>query len=162
LKVLFLNGYGARPGTVHSTLLKVVGHTVVEPDLPDHNFARSVALAQRVFNRHHPDVVVGWSRGGAVAMSINVKHASLILMAPAWKHWGTMATVKPEVAILHSPQDELVPIDESRALLRNSGLSEGRLVAVGEGHRMIDEAAVLALSEAVESSGSGCKRRQAA
>ncbi len=162
LKVLFLNGYGARPGGLIPTLLRVHGHTVVDPNLPDNNFARSVGLARRVFNRHQPDVVVGWSRGGAVAMSIDSEHASLILIAPAWKNWGTMTAVKPEVAVLHSPNDDLVSIDRSRELLQNSDLPEERLVAVGEDHRMIDEAAIVALLEAVESFGNGCERRQAA
>jgi hypothetical protein len=162
LEVLFLTGYGARPGGISSTLLRVHGHTVVEPDLPDDSFELSVSLAQRLFNRHQPDIVVGWSRGGAVAMSINSEHAPQILIAPAWKHWGTVATVKPETAILHSPHDDLVSIDESQELLRNSGLPKRRLVAVGEDHRMIDEAAIMALLEAVESFGSGWKQRQGA
>ena len=162
LKVLFLNAYGVRPGGISPTLLRVHGHTVIEPDLPNYNFARAVTLAQRLFNRHQPDVVVGWSRGGAVAMSINSEHASLILIAPAWKHWGTRSTVKPETAILHSPLDDLVSIEESQELLRNSGLPEGRLVAVGEDHRMTDEAAIIALLEVVESLGNGRKKRQVA
>jgi hypothetical protein len=161
-KILFLNGYGSRFGGMNSTTLRFHGHKVVEPDLPDNNFALSVTLAQRVFNRHQPDVVVGWSRGGAVAMSINSKSAPLILIAPAWKNWGTMTTVKPEVTILHSPHDDLVSIEDSRELLRNSGLPQERLVAVGEDHRMIDEAAFVTLLEAVESYGKGTEKRQAA
>jgi hypothetical protein len=161
-KILFLNGYGSRPGGMNSTALRCHGHNVVEPDLPDNDFARSVTLAQRVFNRHQPDVVVGWSRGGAVAMSINSKSAPLILIAPAWKNWGTMTTVKPEVTILHSPHDDLVSIEDSKELLRNSGLPQERLVAVGEDHRMIDEAAFVTLLEAVEFVGRSSEKRQAA
>ena len=95
-------------------------------------------------------------------MSIDSKSVPLILIAPAWTRWGTMARVKPEVGILHSPHDELVSIEDSRELLRNSGLPEERLVAVGDDHRMIDEAAMVALLEAVEFFGSGCRNRQAA
>jgi pimeloyl-ACP methyl ester carboxylesterase len=162
LKILFLNGYGSQPGGVNPAILGVHGYTVVEPDLPDNNFARSVTTAQRVFSRHQPDVVVGWSRGGAVAMSIDSKSAPLILIAPAWTNWGTMATVKPEVGILHSPHDELISIEDSRELLRNSSLPEDQLVAVGEDHRMSDQNTFVALLEMVESFGRGCERRQAA
>jgi len=95
-------------------------------------------------------------------MSIDSKNASQILIAPAWKNWGTMTTVKPEVMILHSPHDDLVPIDDSRELLQNSGLPEDRLLAVGEDHRMIDEAAFLALVKLVESFGKAREKRQAA
>jgi len=162
LKILFLSGYRSRPGGINSTILRAHGHTVVEPDLPDNNFARSVSLAQRVFNRHQPDVVVGWSRGGAVAMSIDTKYAPLVLIAPAWKNWGTMTTVKPDVTILHSPHDDLVSIEDSRELLLNSGLPKDRLLAVGEDHRMIDEAAFVTLLETVESLGKRSEKRQAA
>lgn len=162
LKILFLNGYGSRPGGINPTILGIHGHAVVEPDLPDKDFARSVTIAQRVFTRHQPDVVVGWSRGGAVAMSIDSKSAPLILLAPAWKNWGTMTTVKPEVTVLHSPHDELVPIEDSRELLRNSGLPEDRLLVVGEDHRMIDEAAFVTLLEAAESYEQTYEKRQAA
>ncbi len=95
-------------------------------------------------------------------MSIDTKYSPLILIAPAWKNWGTVATVKPEVAILHSPLDDLVSIEESRELLQNSGLPEERLLAVGEDHRMIDEAAVVALLEAVELVGNRSEKRKAA
>ena len=95
-------------------------------------------------------------------MSIDSKDAALILIAPAWKNWGTMTTVKPEVTILHSPQDDLVSIEDSRELLRNSGLSEDRLVVVGEDHKMIDKRAFVALLEAVEFVGIGSEKRQAA
>jgi hypothetical protein len=161
-KILFLNGYRSLPGETNPTILRVHGYTVVEPDLPDSNFAQSVTIAQRVFNRHQPDVVVGWSRGGAVAMSIDSKDAPLILIAPAWKNWGTMTTIKPKVTILHSPHDDLVSIEDSRELLRNSGLPEDRLAVVGEDHRMIDERAFVTLLEAVKFLGKGSEKRQAA
>jgi hypothetical protein len=95
-------------------------------------------------------------------MSVNSKDAPLILISPAWKNWGTMTTVKPEVTVLHSPHDDLVCIEDSRELLRNSGLPQERLVAVGEDHRMIDEAAFVTLLEAVEFFGKGPEKRQAA
>ena len=162
MKILFLSGYGSRPGEIAPTFLRARGHTVVEPDLPDNSFARSVTIAQRVFSRHQPDIVVGWSRGGAVAMSIDSKHVPLILIAPAWKNWGTMTSVKPEVTILHSPYDDLVSIEASRVLLRNSGLPQERLIAVGEDHRMTGEKAFVTLLKVVEIHGRGSEKRQAA
>ena len=160
--ILFLNGYGTRPGGIISTILRTHGHQVVEPDLPDDNFARSVSTSQRVFCRHQPEIVVGWSRGGAVALSLDSRNTPLILIAPAWRNWGTLATVKPNVAILHSPHDELIPIEDSRQLLLNSGLSLRQLRAVGEDHRMIDEGAFVALLETVDAIVGDCEGRQAA
>jgi hypothetical protein len=43
--------------------------------LPDDDFATAVKIAQEEFDRHQPDVVVGSSRGEAVAMNINIGSA---------------------------------------------------------------------------------------
>ncbi len=161
-KILFLSGYGTKPGETTPNILRTHGYTVVEPDLPDGDFARSVTIAQKVFNRHQPEVVVGWSRGGAVAMSIDRGQARLILIAPAWKNWGTVTAVKPEVTILHSPRDELVSIQDSLELLHNSGLPPQQLLVVGEDHRMTDREAAAALLQAVSDSTVQSDKRQAA
>jgi len=73
-----------------------------------------------------------------------------VLLCPAWKRWGTATKVKPGTAILHSPADETVPFADSQELLRNSGLPESALIAVGTDHRLTDPAALAAMLEAVE------------
>jgi hypoxanthine phosphoribosyltransferase len=47
------------------------------------------STAQAEFDQHQPDVIVGSSRGGAVALNINSKDTPLVLLCPAWKNWGT-------------------------------------------------------------------------
>ncbi len=76
----------------------------------------------------------------------------LVLLAPAWKYRGTATTVKPRTLVLHSPDDVLVPIDDNREMVRNSGLPQTVLREVGEEHDMTDPEALRALLEAVESS----------
>ncbi len=98
-------------------------------------------------------MVVGSSRGGAVAINMDTGETPLVLIAPAWSSRGTATTVKPATIILHSANDDVVPIEGSRELLRRSGLPEDRLVVVGDNHRMVDEAAFAALLEAVEEVG---------
>lgn len=49
------------------TFLAQKGHEVVNPPLPDEDFDEAVKIAQAEFDRHQPDVIVGSSRGGAVA-----------------------------------------------------------------------------------------------
>jgi hypothetical protein len=39
------------------------GHTVINPKLPDEDFADAVRITQAEFDRHSPNVVVGSSRG---------------------------------------------------------------------------------------------------
>jgi hypothetical protein len=131
-------------------LLCVGGHEVLNPALPDDDFDAAVAIAQAGFDRHRPDVVVGSSRGGAVAMNINSGTTPLVLMCPAWKRWGTATRVKPGTVILHSPADEVVPLADSQELLRNSGLPESALIVVGDEHRLGDAESLKAMLGAVE------------
>jgi hypothetical protein len=89
MKVLFLHGWRSIPGGVKPTFLARHGHEVVNPKLPDEDFREAVRIAQAEFDRHQPQVVVGSSRGGAVAMNIDSGEARLVLLCPAWKQHGT-------------------------------------------------------------------------
>jgi len=65
MKTLFLHGWTSTPGGVKPTYLRNQGHEVLNPALPDEDFEAAVRIAQAEFDQHHPDVVVGSSRGGA-------------------------------------------------------------------------------------------------
>ena len=103
------------------------------------DFAEAVRIAQQEFDKHQPQVVVGSSRGGAVAMNIKSGSAKLLLLCPAWKKWGTAKTVKPGTVILHSRADDVIPFADSEELVKNSGLSASALVEIGNDHRLADE-----------------------
>src|SRR5512140_2774213 len=109
MKILFLHGWQSTPGGLKPTYLKDHGHTVLNPALPDDDFDAAVRIAQAEFDQGSPDVVVGSSRGGAVAMNIDAGATPLVLSCPAWKRWGTATTVKPATIILHSRADDVVP-----------------------------------------------------
>ena len=72
MDILFLNGWQSTPGGLKPTYLTGHGHTVINPKLPADDFHAAVRIAQTEFDQHHPDVVVGSSRGGAVAMSMSM------------------------------------------------------------------------------------------
>jgi hypothetical protein len=135
----------------------------LNPALPDDDFEAAVRIAQAEFEGGKPDVVVGSSRGGAVAMNLNTANTPLVLLCPAWKRWGTATTVKPGTVILHSPADETVPFADSQELLRKSGLPESALIVVGHEHRLADpeslKAMLKAVEKAVEKAGMGEKTR---
>lgn len=152
MKILFLHGWQSTPGGVKPTYLKNHGHTVLNPALPDDDFDAAARIAQAEFDRGKPDVVVGSSRGGAVAMNIDSGSSPLVLLCPAWKRWGTATTVRPGTIILHSQADETIPFADSRELLRNSGLPESALVVVGHEHRLADPESLAKMVEAVERS----------
>src|SRR6476469_621591 len=109
MRILFLHGWQSVPGGVKPSYLAQHGHEVINPKLPDDDFAEAVRIAQAEFDNHRPQAVVGSSRGGAFAMSIGSGDARLVLLCPAWNKYGTARTVKPDTVILHSRADDVVP-----------------------------------------------------
>ena len=147
MKVLFLHGWHSVPGGVKPTYLVTHGHEVINPALDDDDFGLAVATAQADFNKHQPQVVVGSSRGGAIAMNINIGDAKLVLLCPAWKKWGTIRSVKSNTVILHSRADDVIPFTDSEELARISGAT---LIEVGNDHRLADAESLAAMLRACE------------
>jgi hypothetical protein len=150
MKILFLHGWQSIPGGVKPTFLAQHGHEVINPKLPDEDFTLAVKIAQEEFYKHKPEVVIGSSRGGAVAMNIDSGDARLVLICPAWKKWGTVKTAKPGTVILHSRADDVIPFADSEELVRNSGLSATALIEVGNDHRLADQESLGAMLRACE------------
>jgi hypothetical protein len=138
--VLFLHGWNSVVGVGgrKPTVLRDSGHTVLNPAPPDEDFEEAVRIAQAEFYLHQPHVVVGSSRGGAVAMNINAGTTPLVLLCPAWKKWGIATTVKPNTTILHSRADDVVRFENSAEVIRSSSLPDSALVEVGTDHRLAD------------------------
>ena|SRR5438270_2380876 len=154
MKILFLHGWNSVVGGVKPTYLKDHGHEVINPALPHEDFSAAVRIAEAVFDEHRPRVIVGSSRGGAVALNIESGDARLVLLCPAWKKYGTATTAKPGTVIMHSRADDVVPFADSEELVRNSGLPADALIEVGIDHRLGDPeplAAVLRACEEAES-----------
>lgn len=142
MKILFLHGWHSVPGGVKPTYLKSHGHEVINPALDDDDFKAALATAQAEFDKHQPHVVVGSSRGGAIAMNIDSGNAKLVLLCPAWKNWGTARSVKPASAILHSRDDDVIPFTDSEELVARSNLSPELFAEVGSDHRLADESSL--------------------
>jgi hypothetical protein len=153
MKILFLHGWQSVPGGVKPTFLAQHGHEVINPKLPDEDFNNAVQIAQEEFDKHQPQVVVGSSRGGAVAMNIKIGEARLVLLCPAWKKWGTIKTVKPGTVVLHSRADDVIPFADSEELVRTSGLPATALIEVGKDHRLADPEPLEAMLKACEGKG---------
>jgi alpha-beta hydrolase superfamily lysophospholipase len=150
MKILFLHGWNSVPGGMKPTYLKTHGHEVINPALDDDDFTLAVKTAQAEFDKHQPQVVVGSSRGGAVAMNIDIGDARLVLLCPAWKKYGTAKTVKPGTAILHSRADDVIPFANSEVL---AALSRATLIEVGTDHRLADPEPLAAMLKACEVAG---------
>ena len=114
LKILFLHGLESKPGGTKPTALSLEGHTVLNPSLPKDSFDESVAIAQKLVDSEVPDVIVGSSRGGAVAMAVNAGGARKVLVAPAWKKYGVEGKVDSGTIILHSESDDVVSFADTQ------------------------------------------------
>ncbi len=150
VKALFLHGWHSVPGGAKPTFLAQHGHHVINPALPDEDFEAAVGIAQAEFDRHWPNVVVGSSRGGAVAMNINSGGAKLVLLCPAWSRHGTAQTVKSGTVILHRRADDVVPFCDSEELVKNSRLPVSALIEVDTDHRLADPEPLGMMLEACE------------
>ena len=145
MKILFLHGLESKPGGSKPTYLEGLGYTVLNPHLPSNDFPLSVEIAQEELDAESPDVVVGSSRGGAVAMSLDLKGAKLILIAPAWKRFDAPGRTPPGTKILHCKADDIVHYEDSEDVQGNPDI-----MACGDSHRMSDVGALEALRRAVE------------
>lgn len=152
MRILYLHGAGVGPGGLKPTYLIRQGHEVLNPALTN-DFEQSLSVAQEAFDRGQPQVVVGSSRGGAVAMNINTADVPLVLLCPAWRYWGAASSVKPQTEIIHSMGDETIPFADSLALIEASGLPNSALIVVGQDHRLADEASLAAMNQAVLRAG---------
>ena len=153
MRILFLHGWTSVPSGLKPTFLNEAGHDVLNPALPDDDIEKAVRIAQAEFDQHGPNVVVGSSRGGAVAMNIQSKGTPLVLLCPAWKNWGTVTKFKPNSVILHNRADEVIPFADSVELVAQSGLPPESLIEVGNDHRLADREPLKAMLEACERLG---------
>jgi hypothetical protein len=157
LNILYFHGWQSTPGGVKPCYLRDHGHNVIEPALPSDDFDESIRIAETAFRTCSPDVIVGSSRGGAVAMNMASGDTPLVLLCPAWKRWGSAITVKPGTIVLHAETDEVIPFAETLELLSNSGLEDASLIRTGEIHRLSDPDSLQRLLEAV---AHAARRRQ--
>ena len=58
MRILFLHGWQSAPGGVKPTCLTQHGHQVINPKLPDDDFAEAVRIAQAEFDIHQPQTAL--------------------------------------------------------------------------------------------------------
>lgn len=136
-RILYLHGWQSSVGGVKPSSLKAAGHEVIEPELDDDDFEAAWQVAQETYDRERPDLVVGSSRGGALAVNLQLpSRVPRIVLCPAWKKWGAATQVPLRTLIMHSTQDDVIPFDDSVSLIENSSLSRSHLIEIGSDHRL--------------------------
>ena len=147
MRILFLHGLESTVGGAKPEFLKGSGHDVVEPSLGGVEFEEALTIAQAYVSKYGPEIIVGSSRGGALAMSLVNTGARLVLVAPAWSRYGSVSSTPQSSIIIHSEHDDLISYEDSVALSKTGG---AQLVSAGEDHRMNDSSALSAILDAVE------------
>jgi len=146
IRVVFLHGYESSPKGQKVRHLKNAGLDVIAPWLDRDSWDHSVTAARHTISVYNPDVIIGSSRGAAVAMATNTRLPT-VLIAPAWRTWCPWATPRGDTIILHSWGDTVVPYADSEMLSRESG---SMLIECGINHRMNDEEALRLMLNAVK------------
>jgi hypothetical protein len=141
-RILFLTGEAPANSERKLLVLRESGFLVLAPELPRNGFSASVMIAEMAIEQFRPDLIVGDSRGGAVALNMNSADLPLLLTCPAWNTWGSASTIKSESTILHSMADTVVPFSDSQQLVSNSDLPARTIIETGNDHRLIDDASL--------------------
>ncbi len=111
------------------------------PAMDTGDFQGAVATQAAFAVAYQPDVLVGSSFGGAVALVLlqrGLWRGPTLLLAPAAGHFGVEARVPDgvRVTIVHGTRDEICPVEWSRALARTGSPALVRLVEVDDEHRL--------------------------
>lgn len=149
-RILYLHGWQSVVGGVKPSSLRAAGHEVIEPELDDEDFQAAWQMAQETCARQRPELVVGSSRGGALAVNLTLpSNVPRIVLCPAWKKWGVATSVPVNTLILHSKLDEVIAWKDSVMLIENSAIPPSHLIETGSDHR-------LATPDAIEQLNAAC------
>jgi len=147
-KILFLHGREGTPEGSKVTHLRDCGYRVIAPVLPKDSLDLSIKRAQNCFDAFLPDIIIGSSRGGAVACSIKGSNTPKILIAPAYNKFRCQINdIDDSTIVLHCPDDDIVSFEDSKNLVEAFNVD---LRSCGICHRMKDPDALKNLITAIE------------
>jgi alpha/beta superfamily hydrolase len=152
LRVQFIHGLEGSPQGAKAQAF-AAHFTALTPAMDTRDFEACVALHAAAIADFRPDVLVGSSFGGAVAVALlqrGVWRGPTLLLAQAAQHFG-LAPQLPEgvcVWLVHGSGDDVVDIADSRALARSGTPGLVRLIEVDDDHslhRMVDSGRLVEL-----------------
>lgn len=149
LRVLYLHGLNSGQWGKKSITLGFSGYDVETPKLPGNwatalankipfffgntkkeHWAESTEIIKETIEKHDPEVVVGSSMGGALAMAMQGEFPGvpMILIAPAWRTFGVEPKIENPCIVFHANQDSLVALKDSKELVEKNPKVELRIV----------------------------------
>jgi predicted esterase len=140
LRVHFIHGLESSPQGLKARFF-AERFDAVTPAMDTSDYAGAVATQAAALAARPPDVLVGSSFGGAIAVDLLERgawHGPTLLLAPAAHKLGRVQHLAAGVPVLvvHGTHDDVVPIEDSRALARTGTPSLVRLLEVDDGHRL--------------------------
>jgi hypothetical protein len=140
LRVLFIHGLEGSPRGTKAVFL-AERFDATTPAMNTGSFPESLATQVAALDALRPAVVVGSSFGGAVAVELLRQGAwagPTVLLAPAAAKLG-LANRLPEglpITVVHGLRDDIIPLDDSRALAATGSPDLVRLIEVDDDHRL--------------------------
>jgi predicted esterase len=154
LRVQFAHGLESSPQGNKARLLAAHFHTET-PAMDTRDFESCVALHAGTLRRFQPDVLVGSSFGGAVAVTLlerGLYRGPTLLLAQAAVKYRPSARLPAEVRVVlvHAAQDEVVPFEGSRLLAATGSPGCIELIACDDNHalsRLVERGELVQLVE---------------
>ena len=140
LRVHFIHGLEGSPQGAKPRFLAEHFDTTA-PAMDTSDLEGAIATQSAALATIRPDVLVGSSYGGAVAVAMldrGVWRGPTVLLAPAAERLGVPNRLPAGVAvtIVHGVHDEVVPLAHSRALAATGTPALVRLIEVDDDHRL--------------------------
>ena len=140
LRVQFIHGLEGSPQGNKARVLAAEFETTT-PAMDTSHFEACVALHAETLRRFEPDVLVGSSFGGAVALALLQREqwsGPTLLLAQAGLRQGLRAKIPPGVRVwlVHARGDDVVPIADSQRLARSGTPGFVRLFEIDDDHAL--------------------------
>ncbi|MEZ4390187.1 MAG: YqiA/YcfP family alpha/beta fold hydrolase [Polyangiales bacterium] len=140
LRVQFIHGLEGHPRGTKAVFL-AERFEALTPSMVTSDLEGSIRTQHEALQAFRPDVLVGSSFGGAVAVALLARGAwrgPTVLLAPAAELIGIEHPLPEGVAVTlaHGVDDDIVPLAHSESLAKTGTPELVRLVRVDDGHRL--------------------------
>jgi hypothetical protein len=140
LRVQFIHGLESSPQGAKARFL-AEHFEALTPTMNTRDFEGCIQTQCEAMSVFAPDVLVGSSFGGAVAVALlgrRLWRGPTVLLCPASVGWQVPNTLPDDavVTVVHGARDEVVPLEHSQALVVGCAPPRVTLLTVDDDHRL--------------------------